>query len=99
MTRIDESELNRMRELARPLQYEPDSAMVERVRAGVARRLAAEPALYTILASWFRPVAAVLAILLMILTVVLSQTGPSITTDLLAQGPPIAAEDLYRDPQ
>ena len=100
MNDMDEKELMRLREAARPLRHEADSAAIERVRRGVAQRIASRtPSIFEILAAWFRPVAAVVAVALIVLAVVLFQQNSTDSTGLVAQAPPLAAEELYRDPQ
>ena len=52
--------LERLRNDAHGLRYEPDDAVVTRVAARVRERIA-QPAFASILASWFRPLAASLS--------------------------------------
>lgn len=56
----DDNFFDRLRDDARPLRYEPN---VTRISARVRERIAAQPTVAQLLASWFRPLAATLTAL------------------------------------
>ena len=55
--------LARLRTDAAPLRYRPDEAMLARIRARIQDRIAGrEPTVAELIVSWFRPLAAALAL-------------------------------------
>jgi hypothetical protein len=59
----DDKFLERLRDDAQRLRYEPDDVMLSRLSARVRERRGAAPTVAQFLARWFRPVAASLAVL------------------------------------
>ncbi|HEX8155647.1 MAG TPA: hypothetical protein VF698_21115 [Thermoanaerobaculia bacterium] len=60
----DDRFFERLRDDARPLQAQPDGAMLTRIAARVRERVAdSEPSIAALLARWFRPLAATFAAL------------------------------------
>ena len=53
----DERFLERLRDDAAPLRYEPDAVALTRLSARVRERVAAQPTIESFLARWFRPLA------------------------------------------
>jgi hypothetical protein len=49
--------LQRLRDDARPLRYEPDERTLARIRARIRETLEPEPTVAELLAGWFRPLA------------------------------------------
>lgn len=95
---MEHDEMTELRHIAQELRFEPDEAMVERLRARVSGRLASRLGVWEILAAWFRPVALTLATLLLILGVILARQDPAPSFDLLVQLPrSLGAEELYVD--
>lgn len=58
----DETFFSRVRIDAAPLRYEPDPFAMARIRAGVRERIL-RPTVAQLLARWFRPITATLAII------------------------------------
>jgi len=54
--------LERLKADAAPLRYQPDEAALTRIRARIRERVAAPPTVAQLIASWFRPLAAAVAI-------------------------------------
>ena len=54
--------LERLRQDAVRLRYEPDGVMAGRISARIRERIA-QPTVATVLAAWFRPIAATLSVL------------------------------------
>jgi hypothetical protein len=82
----EELELEELRKKARVVRCEPDELMLQRLRAGVKARLAARTSIWDVLATWMRPVAAVLAILILSLGIIL--TRQDVSMELLARAVP-----------
>jgi len=59
----DDKFLERLRDDAQRLRYEPDDVMLSRLSVRVRERVTAAPTVAQFLARWFRPVAASLAVL------------------------------------
>ena len=59
----DDKFLERLRDDAQRLRYEPDDVMLSRLSARVREHVIAAPTVAQFLARWFRPVAASLAVL------------------------------------
>lgn len=94
----EQQDLEALRAIARPSRYQPDDMMVERLRARVAERIARSDTIWELLAAWFRPVAAVLALLIALLSFLLTEQTFSAESELLASVAPLpAAEEVYRD--
>lgn len=76
--------LERLREEARGLRYEPDDFALARVNARVRGRLSATPTVAGLLTAWFRPIAASLTAVALAatlgVTLIESATGESATT-------------------
>lgn len=62
MTDDDDKFFERLRGDAVPLRYRPDEATLARIRARIAARVAPQPTVAELLASWFRPLAAALGV-------------------------------------
>lgn len=58
----DDDFFARLRAGAAPLRYQPDEAALDRIRARIHERIAAPPTVAELLAAWFRPLAAALAV-------------------------------------
>jgi hypothetical protein len=58
--------LARLRADAAPLRYQPDEATLARIRARIHERLAPPPTVASLLAAWFRPLAAAVALVAVI---------------------------------
>jgi hypothetical protein len=84
---IQHDEMTELRRIARELRFEPDEAMVERLRARVSGRLASRVTVWEILAAWFRPVALTLATMLLVLGIFLARQDSAPSFDLLVQLP------------
>lgn len=84
----EQEELKKLREIAPWLRSEVDDATLTRLRVRVADRIAQSQAFWDVLALWFRPVALVLGILLLILGITLTQQTALESTDLLARAIP-----------
>ena len=54
--------LERLKADAAPLRYRPDEIALSRIRARIRERVAAPPTVAQLIASWFRPLAAAVAI-------------------------------------
>lgn len=74
MTEHDDDFLARLRADAAPLRYRPDEATLARIRARIHERIAAPPTVAELLASWFRPLAAAVALVAIIAGVGLATT-------------------------
>lgn len=59
----DDKFFERLRDDAQRLRYEPDDVMLSRLSARVRERVALQPTVAQLLARWFRPLAASLAVL------------------------------------
>jgi len=59
----DDKFLERLRNDAAPLRYEPDDVTVSRLRARVRDRIAAQATVAQLLAGWFRPMVTSIAAL------------------------------------
>jgi hypothetical protein len=62
MTEHDDDFLARVKADAAPLRYQPDQVALARMRARIRERVAAPPTVAQVIASWFRPLAAAVAI-------------------------------------
>jgi hypothetical protein len=60
---MTDDELERLRGDAQRLRYEPDDVTLSRLSARVRERITAPPTVAQLLARWFRPLAASLAVL------------------------------------
>ena len=83
----DDNFLERLRDDARQLRYEPDDLAWVRLQARVRERIAAAPTAAQFLASWFRPLAASLAALSLVAalsTAYYVQARDQVTIDSLA---------------
>jgi hypothetical protein len=83
----DDRFLERLRDGARPLRFEPDDIMATRIAARIRERIAADAhaGVSQILARWFRPVIASLATLALVATLSIQwveQTGDTSATTL-----------------
>lgn len=58
--------LARLRADAAPLRYQPDEATLARIRARIHERLAPQPTVAALLAAWFRPLAAAVAVVALV---------------------------------
>jgi hypothetical protein len=79
----DDKFFEQLRVQAAPLRYEPDRASLERIRARIQERIAQPPTVATLLAAWFRPLAAALtgvAILAAIGLATIDSADPSALT-------------------
>ncbi|HEU5162758.1 MAG TPA: hypothetical protein VFV54_06415 [Thermoanaerobaculia bacterium] len=81
-----------LRDAARTLRHEPDDAMVARIRAGVEARLNEPLSIADVLASWLRPAAAFVTVVVILFAVAWT-AGPN----LLAADPTDAAATLLLD--
>lgn len=54
--------LARLRQDAAPLRHRPDEATLARIRARIQERIAPQPTVAEVIASWFRPLAAAIAV-------------------------------------
>jgi len=82
----DDNFLERLRDDARQLRYEPDDLAWVRLQARVRERIA-HPTAAQFLASWFRPLAASLAALSVVaalVTAYFAETRDQVTVDSLA---------------
>lgn len=87
-----------LQENARSLRFKADDLMLQRLRAGVADRISRQDSLWDLLSLWARPVAAALALLVLILGLALTWLSPSPESELLASvSPPPVAEEVYVD--
>lgn len=94
----EELDLEALRSIARQSRFEPDELMLQRLRARVAERVSGPTAIWDLLAAWFRPVAATLAVLIVLLGFFLSRQTTTVESELLASVSPLpAAEEIYRD--
>ena len=78
----------KLRQITRSLRGEVDDLALARLRSRVAERIAQPQAFWEVLALWFRPVALILGILLLILGIALTQQSALESTDLLARAMP-----------
>lgn len=83
----ERDDMEQLRLVAQELRFEPDEAMVERLRARVSSRLASRFTVWEILAAWFRPVALTVAALLMVMGLILARQDSIPSFDLLAFAP------------
>ncbi len=86
--------LDRLRKDAQQLRYEPEDDFAwTRLTARIQERMRAQPPVAQLLAQWFRPVAASLAVLLIVaaLSVQWTDTTPPATVEAMAAAP---ASDL-----
>lgn len=93
----EHEELQKLREVARSLRREVEDLALTRLRAQVAERVAQPQAFWDVLALWFRPVALILGILLLILGIALTQQTAVESTDLLARAMPALELSLDAD--
>ena len=66
MTEHDDDFFARLRQDAAPLRHRPDEATLARIRARIQERIAPQPTVAELIASWFRPLAAAVAIVAVI---------------------------------
>lgn len=96
----EEKDLEELRAIARLSRFEPDEVMVQRLRARVAERVARPATIWDLLAAWFRPVVAALAVLIVLLGFLVTRQTAEVESDLLASVSPLpAAQEVYRDVQ
>jgi hypothetical protein len=94
----EHDEMTELRRIARELRFQPDDAMVDRLRLRVSQRLAQRLTVWEVLAGWLRPVALTLAMLLLVLGIFLTRQDSAPSFDLLVQLPQtIGGEELYVD--
>lgn len=62
MTEHDDDFLVRLRHDAAPLRHRPDEATLAHIRARIQERIAPQPTVVELIASWFRPLAAAIAV-------------------------------------
>lgn len=84
MTEHDDDFFARLRQDAAPLRHRPDEATLARIRARIQERIAPQPTVAELIASWFRPLAAAIAVVAIIAGVGLA------TIDLPEDGVAIA---------
>lgn len=83
----DDNFLERLRDDARQLRYEPDDFAWVRLQARVRERITAAPTAAQFLAAWFRPLATSLAALSLVAalsTAYYAETHDQVTIDSLA---------------
>jgi len=91
----DDKFLERLRNDASPLRYEPDDVTVSRLRARVRDRIVAQATVAQLLAGWFRPIVtsiAALALAAVLGTAWMQQndtTSAAATVDSIASSAPI----------
>lgn len=84
----------RLRADARPLRYEPDEFALARIRANIRARLE-RPTVAQLLAAWFRPVLATVALLASIAVFTLTSQEPA-EESTFAELEIVMAGDTYR---
>lgn len=58
----DDDFFTRLQQDAAPLRHRPDEARLARIRARIHERIAPQPTVAEVIASWFRPLAAAIAV-------------------------------------
>lgn len=66
MTEPDDDFFARLRQDAAPLRHRPDEATLARIRARIQERIAPQPTVAELIASWFRPLATAVAVVAII---------------------------------
>lgn len=77
----DEELFAKLRVDAEPLRYKVDDATLDRIRMRIQERIAPRPTVATLLASWFRPLAAALTVLAIIAAVTFTRTDDATFVD------------------
>lgn len=88
--------MDAVREAARRLRPEPDDAMVARIRAGVAARLASPPSIIEILAAWARPIAALTAAVLVLVAAAWTFAPELLAPDLTETAGAMLLDEVFR---
>ena len=83
MTDDDDKFFERLRGDAAPLRHRPDEATLARIRARIAERIAPQPSVAELLASWFRPLVAALGVVAVAAALTVATVD---TTDTAALG-------------
>jgi hypothetical protein len=90
----------RLRADARPLRHEPDQAALARIRARIRARIEPQPTVLEMIAAWFRPVLATVALVASIAVFTWNETReePALEVPLLEVGAPeiVMGGETYR---
>jgi anti-sigma factor RsiW len=81
----------RLRSDAAPLRHQPDEATLRRIRARIQERIAAPPTVAALIASWFRPLAAAVAVVAIVAGIGLASIDTTDVTTVSADRVEIVA--------